>query len=198
MEINPLIQKLQNKRIILGSASPRRKQLLEELGLTFEILAKNVDESYPDHLSPTEVTEHITLNKAKAFADILKEENTIVITGDTIVAQDHYILGKPKNKKKAIEMLQNLSGKQHQVISAVAIARKNFTKVSHDTTQVFFKKLTPSEIEFYIDTFQPYDKAGAYGIQEWIGKIGIQKIEGSFYTVMGLPIHLLYKELKNL
>lgn len=188
-----LQQKLKNRQIILASGSPRRQALLTDLGLSYRIELKPVEEIFPDHLAPKEAAEYLAKLKANAF-DHLKDSE-ILITGDTVVAIDQFILGKPKNKEEAIKMLKLLSGRKHQVISSVFLKSNQKLCCFSATTQVNFKTLTSDEIEYYVSTYKPFDKAGAYGIQEWIGQIGITGIEGSYYTVLGLPIHLLYKNL---
>ncbi|MDQ7917897.1 Maf family nucleotide pyrophosphatase [Mesonia sp. MT50] len=194
MEVNPLKDRLKDKNIILASGSPRRKQILEELGLSFSIEIRKVIESYPSHLSPPEVALYLAKLKAEPFKKDLGEQD-ILITGDTIVCLDNEILGKPKDREEAFEMLSKLSQKEHQVISSVHLSSKEKSVDFKDITTVHFDKLSNSEIDYYLDYYQPFDKAGAYGIQEWIGQIGIKKIEGSFYTVMGMPTHLIYENL---
>lgn len=194
MEVNPLKNRLKDKNIILASGSPRRKQILEELGLSFSVEIRKVIETYPSHLTPPEVAIYLANLKAEPFKKDLGE-NDILITGDTIVCLENKILGKPKDREEAFEMLSRLSGKEHQVISSVCLKSKDKLFEFKDITLVHFNKLSKLEIDYYLDYYQPYDKAGAYGIQEWIGQIGIKKIEGSFYTVMGMPTHLLYENL---
>lgn len=189
-----LRQKLKNRNIILASGSPRRQDFLRDLGLNFEIRLKEVEETYPDHLQAEEIADYLAELKAGAFIDELEPED-ILITGDTVVWFNGQILHKPKNPEEAFKMLKSLSGNSHQVISSACITSLKKQQVFHDLTQVYFKELTDEEIHFYIEQFQPFDKAGAYGIQEWIGQIGIEKIEGSFYNVMGLPIAKVYQYL---
>lgn len=191
-----LTEKLRHKNIILASASPRRQQFLKDLGINYSLQLKPVEEVYPKKLNPEKVAVYLAELKANAFKDELKPKD-LLITGDTIVSINQSILGKPETKKEAKEMLQKLSGKQHQVISSVCLKSSEKSRSFYDKTEVFFKELSTSEIDFYIDKFSPMDKAGAYGIQEWIGKIGVNKIEGSYFTVMGMPVHLLYQELLN-
>ncbi len=181
--------------IILASASPRRKQLLEEIGIPFKVQTKNVEESFPSHLKPDEVAAYLSTLKAKAFLDDEFNERTLVITADTIVTLNGKILGKPTGRQNAIQILQQLSAKKHRVITGVTMRSKHKQTVFSVTTDVYFKALSIDEIEFYVDTFKPFDKAGAYGIQEWIGHVAIEKIEGSYFNVMGLPTHRLYEEL---
>jgi len=194
MEVNPLKDRLKDRNIILASGSPRRKQILEELGLSFSVEIRKVIETYPSHLSAREVALYLAKLKAEPFKKDLGEQD-ILITGDTIVCLENEILGKPKNREEAFQMLSKLSQKQHQVISSVCLSSKDKTLAFEDITIVHFNKLLKSEIDYYLDYYQPFDKAGAYGIQEWIGQIGIKKIEGSFYTVMGMPTHLIYENL---
>jgi len=187
--------KLKKYDIILASASPRRKQLLEELGIPFEVQIKNVDESFPSDLNPEEVAAYLSTLKSNAFPDEDFNQRTLIITADTIVTIDGKILGKPTDREDAIQILKQLSGKKHQVITGVTLRSKNKQIVFSVTTDVYFKALSNDEIEFYVDTFKPFDKAGAYGIQEWIGHVAIEKIEGSYFNVMGLPTHRLYEEM---
>lgn len=181
---------------ILASKSPRRQELLQSLGVTFEVLVHEGEENYPNTLTKEEIPVFLAELKAKHFLNDLKE-NDLLITADTIVWFNGKVLGKPKNKKEAIETLQNLSGHEHQVISGVCLANVHKLKSFFSTSNVRFKNLSLAEIEYYVAEYKPYDKAGAYGIQEWIGYIGITHIEGSFYNVMGLPIQQLYTEIQN-
>ena len=192
-----LKEKLANYTIILASGSPRRQQFFKDLGLDFEIRIKSIDEVYPNHLKGVEITDYLANLKSIPFDNELSA-NDLLITSDTIVWLNNKALGKPKNYEEAFSILRNLSGKTHEVITSVSIKNPNFQKIINDTTTVYFTYLTDEEIDYYITTYKPYDKAGAYGIQEWIGKIGIDKIEGSYFNVMGLPVHKLYKELMNL
>ncbi|WP_369048996.1 Maf-like protein [Tenacibaculum sp. UWU-22] len=192
-----LQEKLKNYTVILASGSPRRQELLKTVTTDFEIRLKKIEEIYPPKLKGKQITDFLALLKARAFEAELNK-NDLLITSDTIVWLKNKALGKPKNYEEAFTMLSKLSGKKHKVITSVCIKNKNAEKVIHCTTKVFFKKLSNTEIDYYIKNYQPYDKAGAYGIQEWIGKIGIRKIKGSYFNVMGLPVHKLYKELLNL
>jgi septum formation protein len=187
---------LKNYTIILASGSPRRQQFLKDLDIDFIISTKPVDEIYPLHLKGAEITDFLADLKSKAFTELI--ENDVLITSDTIVWHNEKALGKPKDRDDAFKMLQSLSNKTHEVITSISIKTKHTQKVINDTTLVTFKKLSDEEIKYYIDTYKPYDKAGAYGIQEWIGFIGIDKIEGSYYNVAGLPVHKLYDELLQL
>ena len=181
--------------LILASQSPRRQDLLKQAGFTFTTINRDVSENFPDELSAIEAALYIADQKIQAYQDLVNQN--IVICADTIVVQDQIILGKPENKKEALDMLGKLSGKAHEVITAVVISGPSGTKSFTETTKVIFEILENSEIIEYVDKFQPYDKAGAYGIQEWIGLIGIKEIQGSYFNVVGLPIHRVYQELKS-
>lgn len=189
-----LDKKLENYNVILASGSPRRQQFLKDLDLDFTIKLKQVDEIYPNHLRGSEITDYLALLKANAFKDELND-NDLLITADTIVLLNGKVLGKPKDRNDAINMLTQLSGKTHEVASSISLTTKSKQKTFNDITIVHFNELTPKEIEFYIDNFKPFDKAGAYGIQEWLGFIAINKLEGSYYNVMGFPVHKFYKEI---
>ena len=191
-----LKEKLKKYNIILASGSPRRQQFFKDLDIDFSIDVKKVDEIYPSNLKGEEITDYLADLKSKAFSNL--SDNDLLITSDTIVWLNNKALGKPKNYQDAQNMLENLSGKSHEVITSVSIKSNKIQRIINDTTKVFFKELTSNEIEYYITNFKPFDKAGAYGIQEWIGYIGIDKIEGSYFNVVGLPVHKLYKELINL
>jgi septum formation protein len=185
-----------NPPIILASASPRRKEILAKAGYTFDVKIKEVDEIYPHNLPTEQVPLYLAELKSEAF--MVESQHFIVITADTVVNINNKILGKPKTEKEAYEMLKLLSNQKHEVISGVCLLY-NGKKISFtDKTHVYFKNLSDQEIEYYIQNFRPLDKAGAYGIQEWIGMIGITKIEGSFYNVMGLPIQLLHFYLNQI
>ncbi len=188
---------MEKHHIILGSQSPRRKELLAGLNIPFECLVIDVEETYPDTIEAVKVPEYLAKLKAAAYTHLL-QENTIIITADTVVCLENEILGKPKDAAVAKLMLQKLSGKTHEVITGVCITTQNETKTFSAHTKVKFAQLTPDEIEFYVENFQPLDKAGSYGIQEWIGYIGVESIEGSYFNVMGLPIQKLYTELKKI
>lgn len=185
-------KKLRN--IILASKSPRRQSLLKELGFDFEIKTKEVAEIYPLKLKREQVALFLSELKADAFVAELKT-NELIITSDTIVCFGEDIIGKPVNRKDAIDMLGKLSNNKHEVITAVTLLSKEKRISFFEVTEVYFKTLSLAEIEYYVDNFEPYDKAGSYGIQEWIGYIGIQKIVGSYFNVMGLPVFRLYEEL---
>lgn len=192
-----LREKLSKYNVILASGSPRRQNFFKELDIDFEIILKEVEEIYPKELKGSEITDFLADLKSKPFDNELTK-NDLLITSDTIVWFNNKALGKPKNYNDAFNMIKSMSDKKHSVITSISIKNKNFQKIINDTTQVYFKKLSDEEIDYYIKNYKPYDKAGAYGIQEWIGKIGIDKIEGSYFNVMGLPVHKLYKELINL
>ena len=179
--------------LILASQSPRRKQLLGELGYDFEVVTREVDEFIPDNMSPRAVAEFLAEHKSKAYHDLTAKN--IVITADTIVAIDHLILGKPRDRADATGMLLRLSGRSHQVITGVTISYQSKQKTFIEETEVLFRRLSKSEIRHYIDEYKPYDKAGSYAIQEWIGLIAISKIIGDYYNVVGLPVSRLYQEL---
>ncbi len=188
---------IKNYKLILASASPRRQQLMKDAGFTFEVRLKNVEEKYPQELHLENVPEYLSKVKASAFREELKADE-VLITADTVVCIHDRILGKPADRKEAISMLQELSGNRHLVVTGVSVTTRTEQLSFSSRTDVFFKRLSNEEIEFYVDTYKPFDKAGAYGIQEWIGYIGIERIEGSFYNVMGLPIQKLYETLRKL
>lgn len=192
-----LREKLANKNVILASGSPRRQQFLRDLDLDFEIRLKEIEEVFPKDLKAHEITNYLAELKANAFSDELTK-NDILITSDTIVWLENKALGKPKNAEDAFVMIQEMSGKAHEVITSVCIKTLERSVSFYETTKVFFLNLTDSEIKYYINLYQPFDKAGSYGIQEWIGLVGIEKIEGSYANVVGLPTHRLYYELMNL
>jgi septum formation protein len=182
--------------IILASKSPRRQELLKLMDIKFRVVLKDVDESYPDHLEPEEVAVYIAEKKARAFDESVGDE--IVLTADTIVCIDNLILGKPETSGHAIEMLQLLSGRMHRVITGVCLLYKHQYHSFYDVSEVYFGQLTYEEITSYVNKYQPLDKAGAYGIQERIGLIGIERINGSYTNVVGLPTEKLYRELMKL
>lgn len=184
------------KKILLASKSPRRKELLESLGYTFEIISIDCDEVFPDHLETDKIAGYLSELKANAYDNL--KENEILITADTIVALDGEVFGKPNDKTHAIEMLRNLSGKTHEVYTGITIRTLETEITRTDVAHVEFSEFTDNEINFYTDNYKPFDKAGSYGIQEWIGMAKVNKISGSFYTIMGLPTHLIYGELKKL
>lgn len=181
--------------LLLASKSPRRRSLLKMLDIPFEIVEiKNVKEEYPADLPKDEVPAFLSQLKARAYADTLKEDD-ILVTADTVVVLDDEIIGKPTGLREAREMLGKLSGRTHRVVTGVTLTSKKKTVTFSTVTEVVFAPLSESEIEYYVDRYQPLDKAGAYGIQEWIGAVGVAEIRGSYYNVMGLPVHRLYTEL---
>lgn len=180
-------------KLILGSKSPRRQTLLKELGFTFETRETETDESFEKHFSREEIPVYLAEKKSMKFGEV--PSGAILITSDTIVWINGEAINKPQDRDDAIEMLEKLSGRMHEVITAVCLRSSAGQFIFHVVTDVHFRRLTREEIEYYVDNYKPFDKAGAYGIQEWIGYIGIEKINGSFYNVMGLPVAELYKEL---
>lgn len=188
---------LKKYQIILASKSPRRQFLLKDLGLNFEVHTKDVDESFPENLKAEQIPLYLCEKKANAFDSELTD-NTIVITADTIVWINGQVLNKPENFEDAVRMLKLLSGKMHEVYTGVCLKSKQKTKSFYSLTKVYFKNLSIEEIKYYIKNYNPYDKAGAYGAQEWLGYIAIEKIEGSYFNVMGLPVRELYEELLEL
>lgn len=188
-----LHEALKNYSIILASGSPRRQTFFKQLGIDFTIDVREIDEVFDPTLKAQEITNYLAQLKAASFTNISKNE--LVITSDTIVWKDGVAIGKPKDVADAKKMLQNLSGESHQVYTSVCFTGKNFQKTVYDVTKVFFKTLTNKEINYYLKTCKPFDKAGSYGIQDWLGYIGIEKIEGCFFNVMGLPTRLVYQSL---
>ena len=186
---------IKGKMIILGSNSPRRKELLAGLDIEFTVDTGNTfEEVYSEDTPHERIPEVLSEGKSYGFHRAL-EEGEILITSDTLVLCGERVMGKPHSREEAIDMLRCLSGREHKVITAITVRDCERCTTSSDTAIVRFKELTDNEIEYYIDNFKPFDKAGAYGIQEWIGYIGIGQIEGSFFTIMGLPVHLVYQEL---
>ncbi len=184
-------------RLILASNSPRRKELLSGIDVDYEIRTlPDVDESYPDTIPVEEIAEYLAQKKSAAYLPSLKE-GELLITADTIVLLDGMAMGKPANKKEATRMLRKLSGEVHLVITGVSLTSKSKQVAFSETTSVTFGMLTDQEIEYYVARYKPYDKAGGYGVQEWIGYVAVEKIEGSYFNVMGLPIFKLYRELKK-
>ena len=188
-----LREKLSNYNLILASGSPRRQHLIKELDIPFTIDIREVEEVYPKHLKGAQITDYLADLKSKSFKNL--QANDLLITSDTIVWFEEKAIGKPKNKKDAFDMLKKMSGKEHDVFTSVSIRGKSIQKIFNDKTMVLFEEFTNEEINYYIDKCSPYDKAGSYGIQDWIGLIGVKKITGSYFNVMGLPVHKLYKEL---
>ncbi len=191
-----MLENLQSYQIVLGSASPRRKELLAGLGFEFEVQTIDVDESYPNYLRGVRIPMYLAEKKADALQHKLTD-NSLLITADTIVLLEEQVLGKPNDKEEARRMLKRLSGKNHLVITGVCISSANRRRTFNAVSEVRFSILKDNEINHYLDTFAPYDKAGSYGIQEWIGYIGVEQINGSFYNVMGLPVQRLFCELKK-
>ncbi|MEJ8590968.1 septum formation protein Maf [Riemerella anatipestifer] len=183
-------------KLYLASQSPRRKELLSQLGFDFEIVSINCDEIYPKDLEIDKVAGYLSELKANAFRSL--SEGEVLLTADTIVTFDNKVLGKPKNEAEAKEMLKSLSGNSHDVYTSVCIKTTTGSLTLTDKATVYFSYLTDEEISYYIKNYKPYDKAGAYGIQEWLGMAKIEKLEGSFYTIMGLPTHLVYQQLSAL
>ncbi|MBC7642450.1 MAG: septum formation protein Maf [Flavobacterium sp.] len=192
-----LKEKLKNHKIILASGSPRRQQFFKDLDLDFEIRLKEIDEIYPDNLQAENITNFLAELKASSFDGEIAE-NEIVITSDTLVWLDNRALGKPKDYKDAFDILKLMSGTTHEVFTSVCFSTNVFRQTIFDVTKVTFKHLSDSEIHYYLDNYKPFDKAGAYGIQEWIGLIGITKIDGSYSNVVGLPTEKVYNFLNNL
>lgn len=187
---------LKGYKIVLASGSPRRQQFLKELDANFEVRLKEVDEIYPDTLQGAEITDYLAQLKAAALEETLTDDE-ILITSDTIVWHENKALGKPTDYEDAFEMLRSLSGKTHEVITSVCIKNAGISETFNDTTRVTFNALTDAEIKYYLDNYRPYDKAGSYGIQEWIGLVAIARIEGSYATVVGLPVDKVYQHLSR-
>jgi len=183
-------------RIILGSKSPRRQALIKELGFDFEIRTKEVEEIYPDNLDVTDVPEYLAKLKAVPLIATLKD-NDVLLTSDTVVIHEGKLLGKPQNREEAIEMLTRLRNSSHTVITGVSLISNQKSHALSTHTEVYFSDIDPEEIECYVDKFKPFDKAGSYGIQEWLGHIAVEKINGCYYNVMGLPLHDIHKALKE-
>lgn len=190
-----LNKRLEPFNLILASQSPRRQYLLKELGLDFKVVVTHAEEVWPDGLSPAEVAVFLANLKADEFETVRIPADTIIIAADTLVVLDDEILGKPSDYDEAVSMLQKLSGRKHEVITAVCLKSRERRLVFNVRSDVYFRDLTGEEIDFYIRNFQPFDKAGGYGVQEWIGYIGISRIEGSFFNIMGLPVKELYEAL---
>lgn len=192
-----MLDNLKKYHILLASNSPRRRELLSQLRLPFSVICLGgIDESYPDSLPREEVAQYIASRKADAYTSRMRD-NELIITADTVVVLGDRVLGKPKTTDEAVEMLMSLSGKTHKVCSGVCITAKKRRTSFTTVTEVTFGEITPEEARYYVDNFMPLDKAGAYGIQEWIGCVAVEKINGSYYNVMGLPVHQLYKELQQ-
>lgn len=191
-----MLNNLKNYNIILASGSPRRQQFFKDMHLDFEVRLKDVEEIYPNHLKASEITDFLAVLKADAFEDTLKE-NDILVTSDTIVWHNEKALGKPKDYDDAFQILRALSNSTHEVFTSVCIKTNVKTEILNDVTKVTFSELSDEAIAYYLENFKPYDKAGAYGIQEWIGIIGISKIEGSYSNVVGLPVQKVYEYFSN-
>lgn len=192
-----MLENLNKYEIVLASNSPRRKELLQRMGVNFKVRTLfGIDESYPDSLRGEDIVCYISRNKAKAYQSSMAP-NELLITADTIVYVDGEVMGKPKNAEQAKEMLHKLSGKTHQVITGVTIVTAKRTEHFGVTSQVKFTNITDEEINFYVDNYLPFDKAGAYGIQEWIGIVAVEEIKGSYFNVVGLPVQRLYQKLKT-
>ncbi|QRR01043.1 Maf family protein [Dyadobacter sandarakinus] len=183
-----------NKPLVLASNSPRRRQLLSEAGFTFRTEVLPTDEHFPGSLPPGDVAAYIAARKAEAFRGLYPE--ALILTADTVVLADSHVLGKPADEADAARMLGMLSGSRHEVVTAVSLLAGDRIETVSDVAAVFFRELSDAEISYYIERYKPFDKAGSYGIQEWIGMTGITRIEGSFYTIMGLPVHTVYQMLK--
>ena len=192
-----LNEKLKNYNIILASGSPRRQQFFKDLGLDFEIILKPVKEEYPNRLKHFEISNYLAQLKSLPFEKTLKD-NDILITSDTIVWHNDKALGKPRNNDEAFAMIRSLSNATHEVITSVCLKTTTSQKTIHAITKVTFKDLSDEEIWYYVNNFSPMDKAGAYGIQEWFGFIAVTKIEGSYFNVMGLPVHMVYQALEEI
>ncbi len=190
-------KKLKNHNIILASGSPRRQQFFKDLNFDFEIRLKPIEEIYPNHLTHLEITDFLAQLKAMPFKNELNDSD-ILITSDTIVWHNDKAVGKPKDENDAYNMIKSLSNSTHQVLTSVSFTTKTQQKTVNDITKVTFKALSDDEIWHYVNTFKPLDKAGAYGIQDWIGLVGVTKLEGSYFNVMGLPTHLVYKTLNDM
>ena len=185
-----------DKKIILASNSPRRRELLAGLDLDFEVkVIKGIDESYPETLAPDKVAQYIAAKKADAYVPAIHEDD-LVITADTVVIVDNDILGKPHDESEAKAMLRRISGRSHQVVTGVCLVTKDKRREFSVSTDVTFRSLSESEIDYYVSHYRPFDKAGAYGIQEWIGYVGVTSLNGSYFNVMGLPVQRIYSELQ--
>lgn len=189
-----LKEKLKPYNVILASGSPRRQQFFKGMDIEFEVRLRPVKEEYPKRLKHFEISDYLAQLKALQFKNELKN-NDILITSDTIVWHNNEALGKPKNDQEAYDMIRSMSGKTHEVITSVCFTKMNFQKTVNSVTKVTFKDFSDDEIWYYIKKYKPLDKAGAYGIQEWIGQIGVTNLEGSYFNVMGLPVHLVYQSL---
>ena len=193
-----MLDNIKKYNVILASNSPRRKELLAGLGIDFKVkVIDGIDESYPPSLAAQQVAEYIAEKKAEAYRSVM-DDNDLIITADTVVIVNNEILGKPTDAADAIRMLQSMAGRSHHVVTGVCITSKHVHKSFSVTTEVEFAALSDDEIDYYVQRYRPFDKAGAYGIQEWIGYIGVTSLSGSYYNVMGLPVQRIYTELKRL
>ena len=195
--MNLLANKIRGMEVFLASKSPRRQELLKNIIENFQIITKEIKEEYPDNLAVNEIAPFLSELKAKSYLESSNEKN-LFITADTIVVIDNKVLGKPTDFNHAEKMLKQLSGNKHTVYTGVSILYNKNIITFQDSTKVTFYDLKDREIEFYINNYQPFDKAGSYGIQEWMGYVGIKKMEGDFFNVMGLPIHKVYREIEKL
>ncbi len=191
-----MLENLNKYNIVLASKSPRRQELMKGINIDFSVMTKEVDESFPSNISVYDVAPYLSVKKARSFEESELPENYMIITADTVVVVEDRILGKPKDENEAREMLLAISGKKHSVVTGVTVRTKDKSKTFSVLSKVLFEFLDNEEIEYYINNYKPYDKAGAYGIQEWIGYIGVSHVEGSYFNVMGLPTQKLYKILK--
>jgi septum formation protein len=192
--MNKLLKNIEKYKIVLGSQSPRRQELLRGLQVDFSVKVMDVDETYPSDIVGVDIPVFLAEKKADAY---VIDDETLLITADTIVWHEGQVLGKPRDKTDAKRMLKQLSGKTHEVITGVCICTTKKRRVFHVISEVCFASLTEKEIDYYLENFKPYDKAGSYGVQEWIGYVGVEHIEGSYFNVMGLPIQRVYNELKR-
>ncbi len=193
-----MLDNLRSYRIILASNSPRRQELLSGLGLTFTVkVLPDIDESYPANLQRDEIPQYISRSKADAYRSIMQDQD-LIITADTIVWVEGEVLGKPKDEAEAVEMLRKLSGRTHQVVTGVTLTTKDQQTSFATVSDVAFTQLDEDEIQYYVEHYRPMDKAGAYGVQEWIGLVGVESLSGSYFNVMGLPVQRLYHELKKM
>ncbi len=193
-----MLQELLKKhKVVLASKSPRRQALLKDMGLDFEVITKDTEESFPAHLSGHEIVLHLCKRKAEAFSADELPADFLLIAADTIVLVDDQVLNKATDKQEAMHMLTSLSGRKHQVITGVCLRDKLRLKAFYELTEVNFGPISRDEIIWYVDNYKPFDKAGAYGIQEWIGLVGVESINGSYFNVVGLPAHKLFQELKQ-
>jgi septum formation protein len=191
-----MLKNLDKYKLVLASKSPRRQMLLKELGLDFSLRTKDTNENFSEELAADQIAEHLAHRKAEAFKNEMADDE-LIITADTIVVADNKVLNKPETVEEAHSMLRFLSGKMHRVYTGVCLLSKNKMSCFTDETKVYFREFTDSEIAFYVENYKPFDKAGSYGAQEWLGYVGVERIEGSYFNVMGLPVHKLYLELQQ-